>query len=212
MFFPRIRKKRWHSPTKIYAPFDGVITARTVDTGQLINQGAGTELFHLQALNTLRVYTNVPEAYTESIKPTMKVMLTFAAHPGQTFSGTLVRTADAIDSVSRTLLVEIDIDTGKAGLMPDSLAQVHFKGPIAQQSLTVPASAIIFRGEGLRLGTVTKDSNGNTVAHLVPVTIGEGDGATEQIVSGLNPGNHVIQDPPDSLVEGQRVTVVHPQH
>ena len=159
------RLKELQSFEKIYAPFDGVITARTVDTGQLINQGAGTELFHLQAINTLRIYTNVPEVYSESAKPGMNVTLTFTAHPGQIYSGTLVRSAAAIDSVSRTLLVEIDIDNGKAGLMPGSLAQVHFKGATAKQSLTVTSSAVIFRGEGLRLGVVTKDSKGDTIAH-----------------------------------------------
>lgn len=189
---------------KVYAPFDGVVTARDVDTGQLIDQGAGKELFHMQALGTLRVYTNVPQVYTSTVKRGLKLDLTFPEHPGKTFEGTLVRTADAIDPVTRTLLVEIDVDNRNGELMPGSLAQVHFKAPSAQPTFIVPAAALIFRREGLQLGTVVLGSNG-PVAHLVPVTIGEDDGATVQIVTGLQAGDKVIQDPPDSLIEGERV-------
>lgn len=189
---------------KVYAPFDGVVTARDVDTGQLIDQGAGKELFHMQALGTLRVYTNVPQVYTGMVKRGLKLDLTFPEHPGKTFEGTLVRTADAIDPVTRTLLVEIDVDNRNGELMPGSLAQVHFKAPSAQPTFIVPASALIFRREGLQLGTVVQGRNG-PVAHLVPVTIGEDDGATVQITTGLQAGDKVIQDPPDSLIDGEKV-------
>jgi RND family efflux transporter MFP subunit len=200
------RLKELQSFEQVYAPFDGVVTARNVDTGQLINQGAGAELFHMQALETLRVYTNVPQVYSQSVKRGMKIALTFPEHPDKTFWGTLVRTADAIDPVTRTLLVEIDVDNHSGELMPGSLAQVHFKTPPSSPTFVVPVAALIFRKEGLRVGTVV---NGNT-ARLVPVIIGEDDGATVQIVSGLNAGDQVIQDPPDSLIDGERVTVVHP--
>ncbi len=189
---------------KIYAPFDGVVTARTVDIGQLINQGAGAELFHLQAIQTLRVYTNVPQAFAPQMKRGMKVTLTFPEHVGKTYEGTLVRTADAIDPASRTLLVEVDVPNRNGELMPGSLAQVHFKTPPAAPALIVPSEALIFRRQGLQIGTVV---HGN-IAHLVPITIGQDDGATVQIVTGLNPGDQVIQDPPDSLIEGQKVRVV----
>jgi len=195
---------------KVYAPFDGVVTAREVDTGQLISsgsgQGAGTELFHMQALQTLRVYTNVPQLFSQTMKRGMKVGLTFPEYPGKTFEGTLVRTADAIDPVSRTLLVEVDVDNRSGTLMPGSLAQVHFKTPSAGPAYIVPASALIFRREGIQLSIVTSSGAG-TVAHLIPVTIGEDDGATVQIVSGLNPNDKVIQDPPDSLIDNEKVTV-----
>jgi RND family efflux transporter MFP subunit len=190
---------------KVYAPFDGVVTARNVDTGQLIDQGAGRELFHMQALGTLRVYTNVPQVYTATVKRGAKLDLTFPEYPSRTFEGTLVRTADAIDPVTRTLLVEIDIDNRDGDLMPGALAQVHFKASSAQPTFIVPAAALIFRREGLQLGTVVNGSNG-PVAHLVPVTIGEDDGATVQIVTGLEAGDKVIQDPPDSLIEGEKVS------
>jgi RND family efflux transporter MFP subunit len=189
---------------KVYAPFDGVVTARGVDTGQLIDQGATRELFHMQSLQTLRVYASVPQLYTGSAKRGLKIDLTFPEYAGRTFQGTLVRTADAIDPVTRTLLVEIDLDNRKGELMPGALAQVHFKAPSPRPTFIVPAAALIFRREGLQLGTVVNGSNG-PVAHLVSVVIGEDDGATVQIVSGLEATDKVIQDPPDSLIEGERV-------
>jgi RND family efflux transporter MFP subunit len=191
---------------KVYAPFDGVITARNIDTGQLIDPGAGKELFHLQAIQTLRVYTNLPQVYSANVKPGAKIGLTFAEHAGKIYQGTLVRTADAIDPASRTLLVEIDVDNHTGELLPGSLAQVYFKTPSAGPTIIVPAAALIFRKEGLRVGIVV---NGNS-AHLAPVVIGEDDGANVQIVTGLGPGDQVIQDPPDSLIEGEKVQVVNP--
>lgn len=194
---------------QVRAPFDGVVTARNVDTGQLINQGAGVELFHMQALNTLRVYANVPQVYSQSVKRGMKIPLTFPEHPGKTFTGTLVRTSDAIDPASRTLLVELDVDNRSRELMPGSLAQVHFKTPAGGATFFVPSAAIIFRKEGVQIGIVT-DSGKGAVAHLIPITIGDDDGAEVQIISGLNANDRVIQDPPDSLIEGEKVTVVQP--
>jgi RND family efflux transporter MFP subunit len=200
------RLKELQSFEKVYAPFDGVVTARNIDTGQLITEGASNELFHMQAIQTLRVYTNLPQIYSANVKRGSKIDLTFVEHPGKTYQGTLVRTADAIDPVSRTLLVEVDVNNRDGQLLPGSLAQVHFKTPATTQTYIVPAAALIFRREGMRLGTV---ADGNT-AHLVPVVIGEDDGATVQIVSGLNGGEKVIQDPPDSLIEGEKVHVETP--
>ncbi|HEY1903448.1 MAG TPA: efflux RND transporter periplasmic adaptor subunit [Terracidiphilus sp.] len=200
------RLKELQSFEKVYAPFDGVVTARAVDTGQLIDAGAAKELFHLQALQTLRVYANLPQIYSGNVKRGEKIDLTFAEYAGKTFQGTLVRTADAIDPVSRTLLVEIDVNNRDGELLPGSLAQVHFKTPAAGPTFIVPAGAVIFRKEGLRLGTVVDGDK----AHLVPVVIGEDDGATVQIVSGLNAGDKVIQDPPDSLIEGEKLYVEQP--
>jgi RND family efflux transporter MFP subunit len=194
---------------KVYAPFDGVVTARTVDTGQLIDTGAAKELFHMQAIQTLRVYANLPQAYSQSVKPGMKIDLTFAEHVGKTYQGTLVRTADAIDPASRTLLVEVDVDNRAGELLPGSLAQVHFKTPNTGQTFIVPVAALIFRREGMSLGLVETGSDG-TRAHLVPVIIGQDDGATAQIASGVSANDRIIQDPPDSLIDGERVTVVNP--
>jgi RND family efflux transporter MFP subunit len=204
------RLREMQSFEKVYAPFDGVVTAREVDTGQLISSGsgqsAGTELFHMQALQTLRVYTNVPQLFSQTMKRGSKVELTFPEYPGKTFTGTLERTADAIDPVSRTLLVELDVDNRSGQLMPGAQAQVHFKTASATPTFVVPASALIFRREGIQVATITDSSDG-TVAHLIPVGIGEDDGANVQIISGLNPSDRVIQDPPDSLIDGEKVTV-----
>lgn len=198
------RLKQLQSFEKIYAPFDGVVTARSIDIGQLIDTGAAHELFHMQSLNTLRVYANVPQMYSANLKRGTKIDLSFPEHPDQTYRGTLVRTSNAIDPTSRTLLVEIDVDNRKGELLPGSLAQVHFKAQ-SVQTFVVPVSAIIFRREGTQIGLLGADNT----AHVVPVTIGQDDGRTVQIVSGIKPGDLVIQDPPDSLIEGEKVN---PQH
>jgi RND family efflux transporter MFP subunit len=200
------RLKELTSFEKIYAPFDGVVTARNVDTGQLIDTGAAKELFRLQAVQTLRVYTNLPGVFSASVKKGSTIDLTFVEHPGQITHGKLVRTADAIDPASRTLLVEIDVDNRKGNLLAGTLAQVHFKVNPVGTVFVLPVSALMFRGEGLRVGTV-KDG----VAHIVPVTIGQDDGKTVQIITGLTKDDQVIQDPPDSLIEGEKVHVLSPE-
>ena len=116
-----------------------------------------------------------------------------------------MRTADAIDPSSRTLLVEIDVDNRKNEMMPGSLAQVHFKAP-TMHTFIVPAAAIIFRRQGTQLGILGNDN----MAHLVSVAIGQDDGATVQVLSGLKDGDHVIQDPPDSLIDGEKVSPQNP--
>ncbi len=191
---------------KIYAPFDGVVTARNIDTGQLVTAGAAPELFHMQAVQTLRVYTNLPGVFSASMKKGAIIDLTFAEHPGQVTHGKLVRTADAIDPASRTLLVEIDVDNRDGNLLAGTLAQVHFKVNPVGTVFVLPVSTLIFRSEGLRVGTVK-----NGIAHLVPVTIGQDDGRTIQVITGLNANDQVIQDPPDSLIEGEKVRVLTPE-
>lgn len=184
----------------------GLLRLESVDTGQLVDVGTGREMFHMQELNTLRVFVNVPQISTSDVKRGQKLDLTFPEHANKTYVGTLVRTADAIDPASRTLLVEVDVDNRSGELLPGSLAQVHFKTPVPHAALIVPSSALIFRKEGMRVGTVV---NGST-AHLAKVSIGEDDGATVQIVSGLESNDQVIQDPPDSLIEGEKVQIVNP--
>jgi RND family efflux transporter MFP subunit len=202
------RLKELVSFEKVYAPFTGVVTARRVDIGQLINAGAGTdtELFHMQAVQTLRVYTNLPGIFSSSARRGQTIELTFAEHPGKSFQGKLVRTSDAIDPASRTLLVEVDVDNRKGELLAGTLAQVHFKIDALAQAYILPVSVLIFRNEGLRVATVA-----NGVAHMNPVTIGQDDGRTVQIITGLNAGDKVIQDPPDSLIEGEKVRVLTPE-
>jgi RND family efflux transporter MFP subunit len=200
------RLKELTSFEKIYAPFDGVVTARNVDTGQLIDIGSAKELFHLQAVETLRVYTNLPGVFSASVKRGETIDLTFAEHPSQVFHGKLVRTSDAIDPTSRTLLVEVDVDNRKGDLLAGTLAQVHFKVNPVGSVYIVPVSTLIFRSEGLRVATVR-----DNVAHMIPVTIGQDDGRTVQIITGLSKDDKIIQDPPDSLIEGEKVHVLTPE-
>jgi len=200
------RLKELTSFEKIYAPFDGVVTARNVDTGQLIDLGASKELFHLQAVQTLRVYTNLPGVYSASVKRGETIDLTFVEYPGKVFQGKLVRTADAIDPASRTLLVEVDVDNRSGQLLAGTLAQVHFKVNPVGSVFVIPVSALVFRNEGLRVATV-KDS----IAHMNPVTIGQDDGRTVQIITGLSKDDRLIENPPDSLVDGEKVHVLTPQ-
>lgn len=195
------RLKELQSFEKVFAPFDGVVTARNVDTGQLIDQGAANEMFHMQALQVLRVYTNVPQIDAPAAKVGSKIEISFPEHPGKMYQGTLVRTANAIDPASRTLLVELDVNNRTGDLLPGSLAQVHFKTEAAAQTFIVPVSALIFRRQGLQIATLV---DGNK-AHLVTVVLGQDDGATAQVLSGLTADDKIIQDPPDSLIEGEKV-------
>ena len=188
---------------KIVAPFDGVITARNVDVGTLIDAGAGRELFHMAADDVLRVYVNVPQVYSRTAVPGVAAELRLAEHPGHGFPGKIVRTSNAIDPASRTLLVEVQVDNAKHELFPGSYAQVHFKLSSENPALTLPVSTLMFRAEGLRVGVV----RGNKAA-LVPITLARDDGRTVEIAGGLQPGDQVIQSPPDSLIDGETVRVV----
>jgi RND family efflux transporter MFP subunit len=201
------RLEQLQSFEKIYAPFSGVITARGVDVGQLINAGNGTELFRISALNVLRVYVNVPQIYSQSAVPGTLAELTLTEFPGQTFTGKLVRTAKAIDPASRTLLVEIDVENKDGKLMPGAYAQVHLAVHGAVVPMIIPVSALIFRTEGLQVGTVVKGPNGDQ-AKLVPVVLGQDDGSTVQVIHGLETDSQVIQNPPDSLIDGEPVHVI----
>jgi len=190
---------------KIYAPFDGVITARNVDIGVLINAGSNTsgrELFHMTAIHTLRVFVAVPEVYSRAANPGSTATLTLDEFHGRMFKGTLVRNANAIDPASRTLLVEVDVDNPSGELLPGAYVFVHLELPKQAASTTVPANALLFRAEGLQVAVV-RDGR----AQLVPVTIGRDYGTTVEIVAGLQPSDQVIVSPSDSLTSGTRVRI-----
>ncbi|MEO6922300.1 MAG: efflux RND transporter periplasmic adaptor subunit [Bryocella sp.] len=189
---------------KIYAPFDGTITARDVDTGTLIDSGANKELFHMAAERVLRVYVNVPQVYSHDTVSGVAADLTLEEYPGRRFPGKIVRTSKAIDPVSRTLLVEVDVDNREGKLFPGAYTQVHFKLNNLQPALVIPVPTLIFRAEGLRVGVVR---DGDT-ARLIPITIGRDDGRVVEVVSGLQPQDEVIQSPPDSLIDGEKVHIV----
>ena len=192
---------------KIYAPFDGVITARNTDIGDLINSGSSggvkTDLFHIAQPETLRVYVNVPEEYSQGIKSGMTADLSLAEFPGRMFHGKLVRTADAINATTRTLLIEIDIANPRGELLTGSYAEVHLAVPTRVSTSLLPVNTLLFRSEGLRVGVV---KDGKVV--LTPVTPGHDFGNDIEIVSGLKPGDQVIINPPDSLISGQQVQLV----
>ena len=192
---------------KIYAPFDGVITARNTDIGQLIDPGSSggpnRELFHIASVQKLRVFVNVPQVYSHAAAPGIKAELTLPEIPGRRFAGTLVRTADAIDPATRTLLAEVDVINSTGLLFPGAYTEVHFKIKSAASTLLIPATALVFRSEGLRVGIV---SNGNRAA-LVPVTLGRDFGTNIEVLSGLTDNALVILTPPDSLLDGQTVRV-----
>ena len=203
------RLEELQSFEKIYAPFSGVITARNVDVGQLINAGAGTQMFRISAVNVLRVYVNVPQIYSQSAVPGTTATLTLSEFPGETFTGKVVRTSKAIDPGSRTLLVEIDVENRDGKLLPGAYAEVHMNVHDAITPMIVPVSALIFRAQGLQVGTVVKGANGDQ-AKLVQVTLGQDDGSTVQVIHGLTSDSRVIVNPPDSLIDGEPVHVVQP--
>src|SRR3989441_6158961 len=192
---------------KIYAPFDGVITARNTDIGDLINSGSSstpkTDLFHIAQPEKLRVYVNVPEEYSQGIKVGMTADLNLSEFPGRKFQGTLVRTAEAINMRTRTLLIEIEVDNPKSTLLTGSYAEVHLKVPTQKSTFLLPVNTLLFRSEGLRVGVV---QDGKVV--LTAVTPGHDFGNQIEIVAGLKTGDQVIVNPPDSLVSGQQVQIV----
>ena len=188
----------------IYAPFAGVITARNTDIGALIGSGSSArELFHVAAIDRLRVSVNVPETYARAARPGMPASVELQERPGRQFPGRIARTAGSIDPASRTLLVEIDLDNKSGELMPGSYAEVHFKLPTDAAAFRLPVNTLIFRSDGLRVAIVKT----GTVT-LVPITLGRDFGNTVEVVSGLTGTELVVVNPPDSLTDGQSVTVM----
>jgi len=192
---------------RIYAPFNGIITARNTDIGQLINSGNSgnvkTDLFHISQPGKLRVYVNVPEQYSKAAAPGLTAQLTLAEFPGRQFQGNLVRTSNSINFATRTLTAEIDVDNPSGELLTGAYTEVHLKVPGQTSSFLVPVSTLIFRSQGLQLAVV---NNGTVV--LTPVTPGRDFGEQIEIVSGLKGDESVIVSPPDSIVTGQKVQIV----
>ncbi|HEV2619248.1 MAG TPA: efflux RND transporter periplasmic adaptor subunit [Acidobacteriaceae bacterium] len=212
------RIEQLQSFERIEAPFDGVITARNLDIGQLVTSagstvtpGSGTisdnrEVFDVAAVQTLRVFINVPQVYAPDAKNGVTATLTLPQYPGRTFRGKLVRSSDAVDPASRTLLAEVDVDNHSGELLPGSYAEVHLNVSSAAPALIVPASALILDQDGLHVATVDSSHH----AHLVRITPGRDSGTTMEVLSGLDAGQSVIANPPDSLTDGELVRVVTP--
>ena len=194
----------------IYAPFDGIITVRNTDVGHLINSGAGTtaaELFHIAAIHTLRVYINVPQQFSPAAKTGLPATLTLQQFPGRQFKGQLVRTANAIDLATRTLLVEVDVDNPTGVLLPGAFAEVHLAVPSGAPTFILPVSALIFRAQGLQVGVV-RDGNHAQLANII---LGRDFGSEVEVVSALQADDQVIINPPDSLISGEEVRVAQQQ-
>ena len=197
------RLEQLQSYEKVYAPFDGIITARNTDVGALIDADANSTskgLFQLAAIDKLRVYVSVPEPYAPATQPGTTARLTLEEFPGDSFQGTLVRTANAIDLSSRTLLVEVDVDNPDGRILPGAYTFIHVSLPAAVHSVTLPANTLLFRKEGLQAALMR---HGHT--QLVPVTIGRDYGDKVEILSGLNTSDEVIVAPSDSLISGTAV-------
>jgi RND family efflux transporter MFP subunit len=191
---------------KITAPFDGVVTARKTDVGALINAGVGSaapELFHMTAINRLRVFVNVPEQDTAAIRQGETVTLFLTEFPGRTFTGTVARNSNSIDPTSRTLLVEVDVENPTGELLPGAYVTVHFRLPGGSSALTVPANTLLFRAEGLRVALV-RDGK----AELVPVHVGRDFGDSLEVTHGLSAKDSLIVNPPDSIISGAPVRVL----
>jgi len=191
---------------KIYAPFDGIVTVRNVDVGDLINSGSApgtkTDLFHIAQPGKLRVYVYVPQEYSQAATPGLTADLTLTEFPGRRFPGKLVRTANAINNVTRTLQIEVDVDNPTGKLLSGSYAEVHLKLPGLASTYLLPVDTLLFRSEGLQVAVV---KNGKVV--LTPVTPGHDFGNQIEILSGLNENESVIQNPPDSVLSGQQVQI-----
>src|SRR5271169_2658200 len=191
---------------RVYAPFSGVITQRNIDIGTLINAGNGgasQQLFFLAQTDPIRVYVNVPEAYAPSIHRGLGAYLELAQYPGQKFQGQVVRTAEAIDLATRTLLTEVDVPNNSGLLLPGGYAQVHLQIHVEGQRLQVPVNALLFRSEGLRAVVI----DANRRVHLQPLAIGRDYGTSLEVLTGLKQDDWIVLNPPDSIESGQEVHV-----
>jgi RND family efflux transporter MFP subunit len=195
---------------RVLAPFDGVVTQRNTDIGALINAGAGSSpgssLFRVADTHRLRIYVYVPQPYSASIQPDVTAGLEFADHPGRRYTATVASTARALDAVSRTLQVELQIDNARSELLPGSYAQVYFELPGAIDTLRIPVNAVIFRTQNLQVATVGSDAR----VHLQSITAGRDFGTEIEVLGGLTEAEAIIVNPPDSLADGQQVRIVQP--
>ena len=206
------RLEELQSFEKVYAPFTGVITARNTDIGALIDSGSSggsrTELFHIAQPDRLRVFVNIPEVYSQAAKPGMSADLVLSEFPGKRFAGTLVRTANAIDQTTRTLLVEIQVNNPTGTLLSGAYAEVHLKLQTPVTTFTIPVNTLLFRSEGLRIAEVADGQR----AELKQITLGRDYGSEVEVTAGLTGNESIITNPPDSIVDGQQIRIAQPQN
>jgi RND family efflux transporter MFP subunit len=191
---------------RLVAPFDGVVTARQTDVGQLINVGSagGTELFAVSEIGKLRVYVNVPQSYVPSVPAGTKASIRVPEHPGKTYYGTVEASAQAVVPTSGTMLMQIIVDNNAGELTPGAYASIRLQANTTANALSIPSSALIFDSQGLSIATVDSGSH----VRLKPVTIGRDLGAVLEIASGLTANDQVIQNPPDGVANGDAVRLI----
>ena len=188
----------------VTAPFSGTISARATDIGALINAGSNPDakpLFRIVQSNPLRIYVKIPQNYVSRIKPKMTVSLRFAEQPGQPFTATLLQTADAIEPITRTLLAQFVMNNTLKKILPGGYTEVHFNMPTFPESVRVPVNALLFRAAGSQIASLDTDSR----AVLKPVSISRDFGQEVEILEGIKPGEHIILNPPDSIMNGEKV-------
>jgi RND family efflux transporter MFP subunit len=199
------RLRQLESFKRVLAPFDGIITARNTDIGALINAGesAGSELFRLADTHKLRIYVQVPEPYAAAAKPGLEAELKFSEQAGKGYSATTVRTANALDPNLRTLQVELELDNAQHEVFPGAYAEVHFKMVGSASSVRLPANTVLFRAPGPQVAIVDARHR----IQLKSIVQGRDFGGTIEVLSGLNPDDAVVINPPDSIVDGATVRV-----
>jgi RND family efflux transporter MFP subunit len=172
----------------------------------LVAADSGPELFRLAQTDPLRIYVRVPQQYVHAIKPGQKAQLVFQEMPGKIFTATVTRTAGAADPASRTLLVELQTPNPRGEILAGSYAQVRFNEAADNHVLTLSDNALIFRSEGMQIAVVDADNK----VHLQSVTLGRDFGNTVEVLSGLQAGDRVVNNPPDSIAEGMTVQIAQP--
>jgi RND family efflux transporter MFP subunit len=191
---------------RVVAPFDGFITRRNVDVGELVNAGnggTGQALFAVAQVDPLRLYVYVPQTYSHQIKVGGPVTVTLAERAGQEFRGTIARTARAIDTATRTMQIEISVPNPTGALIAGSYVQVRLPIDVDSKALVVPTNVLLFRPEGARVALV--DATGRV--HLASVKLGTDFGSSVEVLSGLDPSDRMVQNPADSLADGDVVTL-----
>jgi RND family efflux transporter MFP subunit len=203
------RLNQLESFKRIVAPFDGVVTQRNVDVGDLIDAGSGTSraLFALAQSDPLRVYVQLPQAYAQNVSVGKQVVVTQAELPGQQFHGTIANISGAIDVPTRSLQIEVRLPNPDAKLRPGAYVQVAIPA-VAHSDIMVPGNTLLFRAEGPRIAVV--DDNG--VVHLRKVVIAKDLGQTLEIESGIEPTDKVIVNPSDSIADGDHVQIEQPSN
>ncbi|HEY0266623.1 MAG TPA: efflux RND transporter periplasmic adaptor subunit [Rhizomicrobium sp.] len=191
---------------RIVAPFDGVVTRRTADIGQLVSSASsGDPLFTVADMHALRVYVDVPQSYSAQIVPGMKVSLSLPEYPGRSFPAKLASTSNAIGALNASLQVEFAADNPQALLKPGAFAQVSMTLHSSGDALRLPASALMFRAAGLQVATL---GAGDRIA-MKPISIATDLGTQVIVASGLTRNDRVVDNPPDSLSTGDQVRVAH---